>query len=132
MNMVKANYNSGSSPDTASTDDKEKQMTPTSKTQDWLRRPTAENQGKSPLSSPHYSEEAKPTAEDRVSGYPEPPGGKRFSPSLASPKNEYYSGSQLDGIGDPVEKQAPVKRKKFPLGASENERGSKHVIVERF
>ncbi|KIH43840.1 hypothetical protein ANCDUO_26148, partial [Ancylostoma duodenale] len=31
MNMVKANYNSGSSPDTASTDDKEKQMTPTSK-----------------------------------------------------------------------------------------------------
>ncbi|PIO58483.1 hypothetical protein TELCIR_20081, partial [Teladorsagia circumcincta] len=29
MNMMKANYHSGSSPNTASTDDKEKQLTPT-------------------------------------------------------------------------------------------------------
>ncbi|EYC05241.1 hypothetical protein Y032_0083g1661 [Ancylostoma ceylanicum] len=111
MNMVKANYNSGSSPDTASTDDKEKQMTPTSKTNEWLRRLTQEA---SPLSSPRPSDDVEPTPDDRVSSYSDP------------------RGSQLDGIGDPVEKQAPVKRKKFPLGATENERGSKHVVVERF
>ncbi|CAJ0608336.1 unnamed protein product [Cylicocyclus nassatus] len=114
MNMVKANYNSGSSPDTASTDDKEKQMTPTSKTQDWLRRLTAENHEISPLSSPQFTDDVEPSTEDRISSYSDP------------------RGSQLDGLGDPVGKQAPVKRKKFPLGATEHERGSKHVVVERF
>ncbi|KAL6730538.1 hypothetical protein Aduo_001503 [Ancylostoma duodenale] len=111
MNMVKANYNSGSSPDTASTDDKEKQMTPTSKTNEWLRRLTQEA---SPLSSPRPSDDVEPTPDDRVSSHSDP------------------RGSQLDAMGDAVEKQAPVKRKKFPLGATENERGSKHVVVERF
>ncbi|KAL6742201.1 hypothetical protein Aduo_015374 [Ancylostoma duodenale] len=111
MNMVEANYNSGSSPDTASTDDKEKQMTPTSKTNKWLRRLTQEA---SPLSSPRPSDDVEPTPDDRVSSHSDP------------------RGSQLDAMGDPVEKQAPVKRKKFPLGATENERGSKHVVVERF
>ncbi|VDM84418.1 unnamed protein product [Strongylus vulgaris] len=84
------------------------------KTQEWLRRLTAENHEISPLSSPQFSDDAEATAEDRISSYSDP------------------RGSQLDGLGDPVEKHAPVKRKKFPLGASENERGSKHVVVERF
>ncbi|ETN68893.1 hypothetical protein NECAME_15567 [Necator americanus] len=114
--MMKANYNSGSSPDTASTDDKEKQLTPTTKTNEWLRRLTAENQEVSPLSSPRFSDDVEPAPEDQISSYSDP----------------RISGSHLDGIGDPVEKHAPVKRKKFPLGASETERGSKHVVVERF
>ncbi|KAK6732024.1 hypothetical protein RB195_016417 [Necator americanus] len=114
MNMMKANYNSGSSPDTASTDDKEKQLTPTTKTNEWLQRLTAENQEVSPLSSPRFSDDVEPAPEDQISSYSDP------------------RGSHLDGIGDPVEKHAPVKRKKFPLGASETERGSKHVVVERF
>ncbi|KAL6727232.1 hypothetical protein Aduo_009127 [Ancylostoma duodenale] len=73
------------------------------KTNEWLRRLTQEA---SPLSSPRPSDDVEPTPDDRWF-----PTGRH---------------------GDPVEKQAPVKRKKFPLGATENERGSKHVVVERF
>ncbi|WKX94760.1 hypothetical protein Q1695_011768 [Nippostrongylus brasiliensis] len=113
MNMVKANYHSGSSPNTASTDDKEKQLTPTTKTNEWLQRMPMERNG-SLLSSPRCSDDIGKMPDDCISGSSDP------------------RGSQLDGHGDPVEKQAPVKRKKFPLGASENERGSKSVIIERF
>ncbi|RCN25764.1 hypothetical protein ANCCAN_28521 [Ancylostoma caninum] len=81
------------------------------KTNEWLRRLTQEA---SPLSSPRPSDDVEPTPDDRASSHSDP------------------RGSQLDAMGDPVEKQAPVKRKKFPLGATENERGSKHVVVERF
>ncbi|KAL6738474.1 hypothetical protein Aduo_012019 [Ancylostoma duodenale] len=81
------------------------------KTNEWLRRLTQEA---SPLSSPRPSDDVEPMPDDRVSSHSDP------------------RGSQLDAMGDPVEKQAPVKRKKFPLGATENERGSKHVVVERF
>ncbi|KAK5974909.1 hypothetical protein GCK32_011216 [Trichostrongylus colubriformis] len=107
----KANYNSGSSPNTGSTDDKEKQLTPTTKTSEWLRHLPMESE-RSPASSPRSSDDI--THEDRRSASSDP------------------RGSQLDGHGDPVEKHAPVKRKKFPLGASENERRSKDVVVVRF
>ncbi|KAK6025082.1 hypothetical protein OSTOST_09031 [Ostertagia ostertagi] len=66
---------------------------------------------RSPTSSPRTSDDITPTPDDRISGSSDP------------------RGSQLDGHGDPVEKHAPVKRKKFPLGASENERRSQDVVV---
>ncbi|KAK6034300.1 hypothetical protein COOONC_28196 [Cooperia oncophora] len=87
-------------------------VTPT-KTNEWLRHLPMESQ-QSPPSSPRTSEDIASNAGDRISGSSDP------------------RGSQLDGHGDPVEKHAPVKRKKFPLGASENERRSKDVVVVRF
>lgn len=113
MNMVKENSHSGSSPGTASTDDKEKQLTPTTKTNEWLRHLPMEAE-RSPLSSPRLSDDAQTPPEDGISGSSDP------------------RSSQLDPHIEPVEKHAPVKRKKFPLGASENERRSKSVIIERF
>ncbi|KAJ1369928.1 protein of unknown function (DUF3497) [Parelaphostrongylus tenuis] len=111
MNIVKTNFNSGSSPDTASTDDKEKQLTPISKTSEWLRCVSRDNAG-SPLSSPRLSQDTETIQDDNM--------------------NNHSRYSQMEAQRDSVEKHAPVKRKKFPLGVSEYERGSKHVIVERF
>uniref|UniRef100_A0A7I4Y1W5 Latrophilin-like protein 2 n=2 Tax=Haemonchus contortus TaxID=6289 RepID=A0A7I4Y1W5_HAECO len=113
MNMMKANSQSGSSPNTASTDDKEKQLTPTTKTNEWLRHLPMEGET-SPLSSPRISSDMASTPDDHISGSSDP----RASP--------------MDVHGDPVEKHAPVKRKKFPLGASEHERRSQDVVVVRF
>lgn len=111
MNIVKASYHSGSSPDTASTDDKEKQLTPNSMTNEWLRCVTGDN-GVSPLSSPRLSNDTETVHDDSMSS------------NLRC--------SQMEAHRESVEKHAPVKRKKFPLGVSEYERGSKHVMVERF
>ncbi|VDM54905.1 unnamed protein product, partial [Angiostrongylus costaricensis] len=106
MNIVKANYHSGSTPDTASTDDKEKQLTPISKILRFFVN----------SSLFHNIECVRSKIMPRR-------GGKLFFD---------FSSSQMSAHRESVEKHAPVKRKKFPLGASEYERGSKHVIVERF
>ncbi|VDL65845.1 unnamed protein product [Nippostrongylus brasiliensis] len=71
MNMVKANYHSGSSPNTASTDDKEKQLTPTTKTNEWLQRMPMERNG-SLLSSPRCSDDIGKMPDDCISGSSDP------------------------------------------------------------
>lgn len=88
---------------------------------------------RSPLSSPRLSDDAQTPPEDGISGSSDPrwvdgeETRRSFLPYVAA-----FRSSQLDPHIEPVEKHAPVKRKKFPLGASENERRSKSVIIERF
>uniref|UniRef100_A0A0K0DPQ8 G_PROTEIN_RECEP_F2_4 domain-containing protein n=1 Tax=Angiostrongylus cantonensis TaxID=6313 RepID=A0A0K0DPQ8_ANGCA len=182
MNIVKANCHSSSTPNTASTDDKEKQLTPISKTSrfiinsslfckieclsykykskrrlqnhltikqvatscqspqfyhflsgktnEWLRCVTVDSYG-SPLSSRRLSGNTDTIHDDSMSNdlrYITSTDYDAFPDELLSD----FSSSQMSAHRESVEKHAPVKRKKFPLGASEYERGSKDVIVERF
>uniref|UniRef100_A0A1I7V0X1 G_PROTEIN_RECEP_F2_4 domain-containing protein n=1 Tax=Caenorhabditis tropicalis TaxID=1561998 RepID=A0A1I7V0X1_9PELO len=100
LNMIKVNGHSY--PSTASTDDKEKQLTPITKTSDWLSRlPDTV-----PPSSAEFSESPEPR--DTVSHASTDPRGSQIIETTT------------------VEKKAPVKRIKFPLGAKQSERGSKH------
>ena len=103
--MVKAQQISRSAPSTASTDDKEKQMTPTSKTNEWLRQ-----------ISQYQSGASSGSEGDAVSCSSDP------------------RGSQVLEVSQEPMRTAPVKRKKFPLEADEQERRStiRSNGVERF
>ncbi|CAD6190147.1 unnamed protein product [Caenorhabditis auriculariae] len=141
LNMMNKNTMGHSVPSTASTDDKDKQLTPISKTTDWLRR--------MPLVTP----------QDSISTHDEHEQGLSIDDVTIDHQihmnnnnnnnnnnnvishdmdrgslNSDPRGSQV--VEDlPVEKKAPVKRKKFPLGATNSERGSQHqscgIIVHR-
>ncbi|CAI4228308.1 unnamed protein product [Auanema sp. JU1783] len=119
LNMVKSQ--SRSDPSTASTDDKDNQLTPTSKTNQWLRQ----------MSQMHEcgTISSQPESDEIIVHRSDSPQNADVESQSTDPR-----GSQ-DLESDVMEKQAPVKRKKFPLGASEMERASTHrnaVIIERF
>uniref|UniRef100_A0A8R1EUH8 G_PROTEIN_RECEP_F2_4 domain-containing protein n=1 Tax=Caenorhabditis japonica TaxID=281687 RepID=A0A8R1EUH8_CAEJA len=119
LNMIKVNGHSY--PSTASTDDKEKQLTPITKTTDWLSRlPSPDS-----VSVPEEVEEEEED-EHRVEIH------VTVSNSHANNEIERQSHASSDPRGSQtievthVEKKAPVKRRKFPLGAKQSERGSQH------
>ncbi|PAV91560.1 hypothetical protein WR25_10878 [Diploscapter pachys] len=122
LNMVKTTKGGGgehSSPSTASTDDKEKQMTPTSKTNEWLRQISITNKSLTGSQKGSFDvQPSPPIVEDH------------HSTSSSDPRGSLV----LETIEPtPVLRQIPLRRTKFPLGASEDERGSTHrVVVERF
>ncbi|CCD61662.1 Latrophilin-like protein LAT-2 [Caenorhabditis elegans] len=139
LNMIKVNGHSY--PSTASTDDKEKQLTPITKTTDWLSRlpnqdsvsipesnfnnlnGTLEN---SNLNSAEIKEEDEiPELRRRVTVDLNPMIVSNNEIERMSHASSDPRGSQIIEV-TAVEKKAPVKRIKFPLGAKQSERGSQH------
>ncbi|CAP24513.2 Protein CBR-LAT-2 [Caenorhabditis briggsae] len=135
LNMIKVNGHSY--PSTASTDDKEKQMTPITKTSDWLSR--LPNQDS--MSVPESNLNSADLPEQEIHEIREEPSELRrritvdLNPTIHNNNSNVEieshasssdpRGSQIIEITQ-VEKKAPVKRIKFPLGAKQSERGSQH------
>ncbi|CAI5442642.1 unnamed protein product [Caenorhabditis angaria] len=124
MNMIKSN--GISYPSTASTDDKEKQLTPIRKTAEWL------------ANQQNHSESGNSIEDEDIGS------GNMNSGDITDITERRRNNNEIEHhdivsrtSSDPrgsmiievthVEKKAPVKRKKFPLGAKQSERGSQHI-----
>ncbi|PIC43841.1 hypothetical protein B9Z55_004426 [Caenorhabditis nigoni] len=141
LNMIKVNGHSY--PSTASTDDKEKQMTPITKTSDWLSRLPNQDSMSVPESNLNSADlpEHLPEIHEEIHEIREEPSELRrrvtvdLNPTIHNNNSNVEieshasssdpRGSQIIEITQ-VEKKAPVKRIKFPLGAKQSERGSQH------
>ncbi|CAI2336342.1 unnamed protein product [Caenorhabditis sp. 36 PRJEB53466] len=136
LNMIKVNGHSY--PSTASTDDKEKQLTPITKTSDWLSRLPNPDSASLPEENVHSH------SDEQREELPELPDlnelRRRVTVDLNPSVINNNSNNEIERIShassDPrgsqiievthVEKKAPVKRIKYPLGAKQSERGSQH------